>query len=359
MSTTTTPLQNSKRPLQHRSSDTPSSSARKPPPSQRLRRRPCPERIVGNDVCGCSPLVTMNCKNATPEKEKDETPCSTSLSSLTESQRIVSQMSPSSSNTTRRIRLPSPSFLSSSSSSKSTPHKTIYLIRHGESIAQKKPRQQRQNDSSLIDCGLSALGVWQAREMIPQLLGQADYDSIELVITSPLTRALQTSVLAFPDKPILCHYHLREIGSMIPENIPRPMKQVLMDLQQHLGAIPVDHSRIDVETLRPEQWPKRHDTPPKVIRRDHVRAVFQWIAQHRPEQTIAVVCHYHVIMAALAEPPHTIRTTPKTNRKKTTTSRAATATTISPENATPIKCYLDPETGRLSLAKNVVNTNVN
>jgi broad specificity phosphatase PhoE len=195
----------------------------------------------------------------------------------------------------------------------------------------------------LIDCGLSALGIWQAREMIPQLLGQDTVDAIELVITSPLTRALQTSVLAFPDKPILCHYHLREIGSMIPENIPRPMKQVLIDLQQQLGDITVD--RVDVETLRPDHWPKRHDTPPKVIRRDHVRAVFQWIAQHRPEQTIAVVCHYHVILAALAD-PRTTQTCTHSNQTTTVT----TTTSISPENATPIKCYLEAETGKLSLA---------
>ena len=129
-------------------------------------------------------------------------------------------------------------------------------------------------------------------------LGDDKYQSIELVVSSPLTRALMTACLGFSEHPILCHYHLREIGSLIPENIPRSTQAVFQDLVAS-GVDKETLQRIDVETLQPELWPKHHDTPPKVVRRDRIRDAFGYLMQ-RPEQTLAIVCHYHVIRAALS-----------------------------------------------------------
>ena len=192
-------------------------------------------------------------------------------------------------------------------------------------------RNARQTDATLTDCGLTLEGETQAKG-IRQLLGGDDaVRAIQLVVSSPLTRALHTACLAFPDAPtLLCHYHLREIGSMIPENIPRPVHQVLQDLQ--LAGVPASVlAKIDTTTLQPDDWPRHHDTPPNVVRRDRIRQVLQWLAVTREETVIAVVCHYHVIRAAVQDP-------------------YAATTEIKPANACPIKCYLCPATGQLTLA---------
>jgi broad specificity phosphatase PhoE len=185
----------------------------------------------------------------------------------------------------------------------------------------------RLKDDDLIDCGLTPKGHEQARN-IPKCLGEQAYQQIELVLSSPLTRALQTAVIAFPTKPVMVHYDLREFGgkTIIPENTPRKMKDVLSDLQ---GIIV--HENLDAETLQPERWPRDHDTPPKVIRRDHIREVFQWIGG-RPEMCVAVVCHYHVIRAALEDPWN-----------------STAGPNVHPENGIPIACELTVLNGRVRL----------
>lgn len=195
--------------------------------------------------------------------------------------------------------------------------KRIYLIRHGHSLGQAAGHERRQSDPTLRDCGLTERGIQQATQL-PSLLGNSVYQSIQLVVSSPMTRALHTAILAFPDKPILIHYNLREFGSKIPENTPRPISTVLKELQVDAPSL-----MLDVETLKPDDWPRRHDTPPKVVRRDNIRSIFQdWLAS-RPERVIAVVAHYHVIRAALWDP------------------YSHQSPDVYPANASPIGCELD------------------
>jgi broad specificity phosphatase PhoE len=204
----------------------------------------------------------------------------------------------------------------------------VYLIRHGESIGQLANSIQRRRDSSLVDCGLSALGQEQAlfmkeRHILPPM---------DMILSSPLTRALQTAVLAFPTAgQILVHYDLREFGGKgsIPENQPRPWKQVFADLP------PESHFKIDVGSFAQDHhlsWPNHHDTSPSVLRRLYIQEVFRSLAaqlrsKQRP-QHIAVVCHFHVIRAALTD------------------AKGFCDPQIQPINATPISCYLTAE-GRL------------
>lgn len=184
--------------------------------------------------------------------------------------------------------------------------KTFYLIRHGESLGQAtKNRRQRETDPQLLDCGLTFRGRVEAQTRVAAQLGQDKMSKIELVVSSPLTRALETACRAFPDTPILVHYHLRELGSPIPENQPRCMSRVLRDLQQQQDdngdSYLLPTSNIDTETLRPDVWPPVHDCVPKVLRRDRVADSLYWLARERPERVLAVVCHYHVIRAALRD----------------------------------------------------------
>jgi len=219
--------------------------------------------------------------------------------------------------------------------------KTVYLIRHAESLAQVSPKEVRVCSKSLLDCGLTdPKGVRQAQE-IRLVLGRA-YDEIELVVTSPLTRAIQTALLAFSEPtrsggggarnlvPIVVHYDLREIGdATIPENVPRPMPVVLSELGINGGDV-------DYTSLQPSpDWPRRHDQTPRVVRKDRIRSDFcRWLAS-RPERVVAIVSHYNVIRAVLTNPYDS-------------TSSAAT---ICPRNGIPIESELlvPPDTGKPAL----------
>lgn len=199
--------------------------------------------------------------------------------------------------------------------------KTVYLIRHGQSQGQVARKNARKNDSSLVDCGLTSVGRIEAEE-IPGLL---DGTSIELVVSSPMTRALNTAVLGFSTHDILVHYDLRELGSRIPENMPRPMNQVLKDIRNDTLERERNGVAIDVESLHPHGWPNPHSNTP---RHDRIRMAFRWLYTDREEQIIAVVCHYNVIQEVLSD---------RLGR-----------CSIRPQNAVPIACRLKSD-GSLSL----------
>jgi len=206
--------------------------------------------------------------------------------------------------------------------------KNIVLIRHGESLGQTAhQRAQHRKDPSLIDCFLSPKGIRQAKQLGQQLLDD-DSTQFDLVCVSPLTRALTTCMLGLghllqeydeeevavsaesvdadnsattTPPPFICHPGLAETGG-IPENHGRPISVVVSDIKKKL-KLHAPHARtkisqVDFSLLDPQQeggipWPpSRHDE--KLTRLDFLR----WL-NDRPEQNIAIVCHYNVIMALL------------------------------------------------------------
>ncbi|GKZ00484.1 hypothetical protein MPSEU_001000900 [Mayamaea pseudoterrestris] len=203
--------------------------------------------------------------------------------------------------------------------------KTIYLIRHGQSLGQAASPEDRLTNAALQDCRLSPLGVEQAHA-IPDILGKQVYDSIQLIICSPLARAMETAILAFPDKSIRVHHDLREIGSSkVPENVPRSDS---FESLRHL------HSDVALAPSTPAKWFRRHDVSPRVVRRDQVRKLLHHSLALDESlcppnvHCIAVVCHYHVIRAALADP-------------YSAAASSLSQSIIQPQNAVPIKCILD------------------
>jgi broad specificity phosphatase PhoE len=176
---------------------------------------------------------------------------------------------------------------------------------------------------------------------IPALLGD-DYPKIQRVLCSPLKRALETAVLAFANTsssssvsiPIDIHYDLREIGdASIPENQPLA-ETVSSFVEQYecIRVLPATATSSEALLLH-SQWPRRHDASPKVLRRNQVRRLVsdyiirqqQMLLEKEEEKLtcIAVVCHYHVIRAALSD-PYDIR-----------------GSMVQPKNAMPIRCVLD------------------
>ncbi len=79
------------------------------------------------------------------------------------------------------------------------PVKTVYLIRHAQSIY-NLAHAETFSDPLLLDTPLSLLGEWQASQLgqSPQLARLICGKRIECVVSSPLTRALQTALAAFP-----------------------------------------------------------------------------------------------------------------------------------------------------------------
>ena len=287
----------------------------------------------------------------------------------------------------------------------------VHLIRHGESWGQLCPPEQRRTDPGLRDCGLTPVGRQQALRLRQQYHQQQHNDEFDMILSSPLTRALETALLVFGDRrrhntKIVAHYDLREIGTgTIPENQPRPWSMVRDDLQgllvwradedktptsgdngsAHYWNTPTimddghdcpmmedaqdndscwgQTNLLDTQTFAPSAWPDDHDITPRVVRRKQVQDVFRWLYHHyhhdaTPTTTtttttttgestmslhnnddtadhayqtrhVAVVCHYHVIRAALRD------------------DRGFCDPTIQPTNAEPITCLLTTPSGQL------------
>ena len=212
--------------------------------------------------------------------------------------------------------------------------KRVYLIRHGESMGQRASRKMRSQDHALTDCPLSHQGEFQAT-VIPSLLGSERYSRIDYVVSSPLTRAVQTAVLGFPSKDIVINYDLYEIGGRetnvpIPENRPRPLSEVLAET----GG----EERIDGATFAPipTGFPKSHSRLSNKDRKEKVRRVWPKLWQFCDERgfkEIAVVCHFNIIRMALSGD-----------------------NAIQPKNAVPIECFLHCD-GRLVLV-DVLENNI-
>lgn len=209
------------------------------------------------------------------------------------------------------------------------PPKKVYLIRHGESIGQTKLPRIRTTDKSLLDCDLTEKGEFQA-DVLPSVLGLERYRRIDCVFSSPLTRALRTSLSGFPTKSITIVYDLMEIGNNrapIPENIARPIKEVIKDTGGKSG--------IDIHTFAPahKQFPQSHENLPASVRRNKLKKVWSSIWDYcdgRKYNEIAVVCHSTIILASLQDRE------------------------LKPENGIPIECLLYPN-GRLQVDEIISN----
>ena len=199
----------------------------------------------------------------------------------------------------------------------SGPTKKLILIRHGESQGQaaKSNGLNRKRDASLRDADLTGKGIKQAKNIRDHM----PIEEVDLVIVSPLTRALRTALLGFAsaDVPFVVHYDIREMGSAIPENLPRPTDDVKKTLADCPGL-----DGVDFESFRSPSWPEVEVSAPKS---DRLREFLKFVGA-RSESTIAVVCHFNVIDMLLRP----------------------TGSQIKPVNALPIHCVIDSK-GNLRL----------
>ena len=161
-------------------------------------------------------------------------------------------------------------------------------MRHAQSNAQVC-RKRKINSPALFDCYITGLGEIQAKS------AWSNKDNLpELIVVSPLTRAIQTAIIAFNniDIPIICHPDLKEIGgSKLPENHFRGIVNLLNDKNLQNYSL---FDKIDLSLITPE-WSnsyKTNNTPRKVTYLSD--KLLKWLSE-RPEKSILCVTHYNVI----------------------------------------------------------------
>mmetsp|Transcript_13189 Transcript_13189/g.20561 ORF Transcript_13189/g.20561 Transcript_13189/m.20561 type:complete len:271 (-) Transcript_13189:2396-3208(-) len=214
--------------------------------------------------------------------------------------------------------------------------KLIYLIRHGESLGQiaNFHRMDRKRDPRLTDAGLTSKGQRQAKDIPSQLKKleeeqpeKAPYtqENIDLVVSSPLTRAIHTALLGFQDRSatsnFIIHPHLREQGGLganqLPENQSRPIQRVLKHLREDRSVMESRINEIQFDLVLKEEKNEhtKNNGRKSPSAKGQIRDFLLWLYQERTEQVIAVVCHYNVIRCMLGP-------------------------MLSPQNALPIPCEL-------------------
>ncbi|KQP61713.1 histidine phosphatase family protein [Methylobacterium sp. Leaf108] len=160
----------------------------------------------------------------------------------------------------------------------------IVCIRHGESTFNAAHRATGR-DPGHIDAPLTTRGLSQvaaARRALRDV-------PFEVVVTSPLTRAIQTTVGLFAEHPAR--------PEILVEVLHRECQESSCDVGRAASLIAAEFPDIRVDHL-PETWwyaegephPSGFHIEPRTVFDARVAAFRDWLAA-RPERTIAVVGH--------------------------------------------------------------------
>lgn len=170
-----------------------------------------------------------------------------------------------------------PSPIRSLLAARRTPQK-IYLMRHGESEANISRRDVP--DPNLTHLGLAQAKSWQ--ETIGDL-------APDLVLVSPLRRAVQTACHAFQyeEVPMLLCRFAREIGWSANENTIYSTSAMMNKMLQKLPRGDEVYGVKEALTAGPDDPATEMDSLQRL----------KMVLAGRPESTIVVVCHFGVIAA--------------------------------------------------------------
>jgi broad specificity phosphatase PhoE len=157
--------------------------------------------------------------------------------------------------------------------------KTLFLIRHGQSTA------NRDYDESIHyqDAGLTEQGIAQAKALQKEL----EELQLDLVVVSPLTRALQTCQNALPSSysgPILV---LPEIAEICSTYYSCGQKR---NVVQPRFPSSFDWSNVPMDEIWWWQYDQRHRSETDEHKRKRFEK-FRRFIQERPEKRIAVFSH--------------------------------------------------------------------
>lgn len=205
--------------------------------------------------------------------------------------------------------------------------KQLWIIRHGQ--ATHNPRAEaakaagcsfeeflewmRQDDS--LDSPLTELGKWQAQQVLarssasttspstPDARSEYSYDcywqrqNIQLMMSSPLSRALETADLAVPPHVVkrrVAYEGWREINGWL-RNAQRRSRQELMTLFPHWNFHDYLHSEED------ELWTPELEAQSECGERGY--QALKWLLTHREEERVVLVAHGGILRYTMAEHP--------------------------------------------------------
>ena len=170
--------------------------------------------------------------------------------------------------------------------------KTVYFLRHGET--NHNVNNNDEPDTLLTDLGVQQVSSWR------QAFGSKDYQDLEVVLVSPLRRAIQTACYAFEDAdvPMCFCKHARELWWHQAQCRGVPLEE----LAEFVCELPRGDEIKDFEML--EEGDEWWDPENEAVEDDN-RALEQRARQsiqkllhvlgERSETKIAVVCHWGVI----------------------------------------------------------------
>jgi broad specificity phosphatase PhoE len=159
---------------------------------------------------------------------------------------------------------------------------TVHLIRHGESLFNALCAQAPWSDPMLFDAPLSASGEAQVAELRRRVTGLP----VELVVTSPLTRALQTALGAFGGNGV----------PILVEALHCERVEASCDVGRSPGVLAAEFPALRFDHLEDPWWyadgvpPGQVPWEPEEVFTARVDAFRAWLAA-RPERTIAVIGH--------------------------------------------------------------------
>ena len=227
-----------------------------------------------------------------------------------------------------------------------TKNKTLILVRHGMSTANEFMDQPGnrwgdatfKDDANLIDASLSAKGVTQAEELCKRLkessllLDNDDSDDSLLVVTSPLTRCIETMTIGvLPNLPSLSNDNQHQKGEQQTKKIlvqPLATERIYTasDTGRPVEILKNEYTHLDFDTCFEESgidkqlWWYSHDNTnnkrnkesykewrpheegqyyavpgePLDVFNKRMIQLFEWI-KSREEEKIILVCHWGVI----------------------------------------------------------------
>mmetsp|Transcript_37237 Transcript_37237/g.75100 ORF Transcript_37237/g.75100 Transcript_37237/m.75100 type:complete len:267 (-) Transcript_37237:63-863(-) len=178
--------------------------------------------------------------------------------------------------------------------------KLVIWIRHGHSehnaeqeaaVASGRNVNAAINHERFFDSPLSGTGRAQA-EALGRQLRAAD---IELVVCSPLRRALQTALVAFPGRPLHVLEALRERHFGLPVDCRRGRAEIAAEVAEvspgaDLGGLEADDDPFPAKA-------KEHGAAAGA----RVQRALEWV-MGRPERRIAVVTHGWFLQLGLFKP---------------------------------------------------------
>lgn len=184
--------------------------------------------------------------------------------------------------------------------------KDLYLLRHGQATHNPRAEAARANGCSFddflelmrqddsLDSELTALGREQARSVFEKHGSNRHFRLIDLVVSSPLSRTMQTADLAVPLDQVtsnrVCYEDFREINGLLLN----AQRKSLTDIRKTFPAWNLEHLEHEEDIL----WTKELESNESCAERGYQG--LQWVLG-RPEEKILVCAHGGILRFVMAE----------------------------------------------------------